>query len=113
MRHICKYFLQIDGEIDVTIPLSRIANEYDPNTFVPLLSKLAGHQLTIDAIVTESINGQVRHGYGDTQFYDAPFMLKFTDDHLTYFKPGLPYRASVSVDIMMCHYITYEHCSLE
>ncbi|XP_060578353.1 CD109 antigen-like isoform X2 [Ruditapes philippinarum] len=88
----------INGEAKFTVPFSRITNEVDPNSFQPLVEKLAGYHLLIKASVTESINNITRNASSQVVFYQEPYKINF--DHsssMSFFKPGLPYVGHVSL----------------
>ncbi|XP_053374577.1 CD109 antigen-like isoform X2 [Mercenaria mercenaria] len=88
----------INGEAKFTVPFSRITNEVDPNSYQPLVEKLAGYHLQIKASVTESINNITRNASAQVVFYKEPYTIKF--DHsssMSFFKPGLPYIGHVTL----------------
>ena len=73
-------------------------DEVDPNSYVPLLEKLAGHHLIITASVTEGLNNLTRNTTGRVRFYSEPYSVEFDRaESPSYFKPGLPYTAHVSI----------------
>ncbi|KAL3876288.1 hypothetical protein ACJMK2_034153 [Sinanodonta woodiana] len=83
----------INGEAQFTVPLERVQNEVDPNSFVPLVKQLAGYHVSIVATVTESLNNLSRNGTASVQFYSEPYSMSFSSGSLRNFKPGLPYEA--------------------
>ncbi|XP_045170199.2 CD109 antigen-like [Mercenaria mercenaria] len=88
----------INGEAKFTVPFSRITNEVDPNSYQPLVEKLAGYHLQIKASVTESINNITRNASAQVLFYKEPYKIGF--DHsssMSFFKPGLPYIGHVTL----------------
>ncbi|XP_060607320.1 CD109 antigen-like isoform X2 [Ruditapes philippinarum] len=88
----------INGEAKFTVPFSRIRDEADPNTYEPLVQKLANYHLTIKASVTESINNITRNATAQVKFYKVPFRLSFdTAPSMMFFKPGLTYHGRVSL----------------
>jgi len=52
--------LQINGDGKFTIPFDQLLNEVDPNTYQPLVEKLAGYRLIVTVSVTESLNNITR-----------------------------------------------------
>ncbi|XP_052246732.1 CD109 antigen-like [Dreissena polymorpha] len=90
--------LDINGDAKFTIPFDQLLNEVDPNTYMPLVEKLAGYMLTVTVSVTESLNNITRNATEQVKFYKEPFRVSF--DRVTsptFFKPGLPYIGHISL----------------
>ena len=100
MYQVSFTILQIDGEVDVSIPLTKIATEADPYSYEPLINKLSGYHVTFDAMVTESINNLTRDVTGKTQFFSKPYNVEL-DTSQQYFKAGLPFTTFVSLVLIL------------
>jgi len=84
MRPKCVF--QSKGEAQFSVPLDvlKAANTY-----------LNGHELIVEANVTESINQITLNGSATTMFHDHAEKLHFLESNPTTFKPGLQYTAYV------------------
>ena len=71
-----------------------------------------GYKLAVNATFHEDLTGKVASSQGSISFYEMDVKLKFAEFNPQNFKPGLPFKALVSLTCRqefvqhLCHYMT-------
>lgn len=74
-----------------------------------------GYTLMVNATFHEDLTGKVASSQGSVSFYKMDVKLKFAEFNPQNFKPGLPFKALVSLTCCqefvqrVCHYISCHH----